>query len=175
MNRDVIGLSASEARSIGKVTPADLKTIMLKLAEAVVLPNAFTNDALSLGEDGKSRSVFSPEAVRRDLLGWIIKISYDHFSTVRHSRKSIGGLVSMYIDSHIRIVSEEKLRLMLLGDAGPMYAARYLEQAALALDPDSLPKLFEYAKDYESEEDKSKRLAKLEERQARTMASSQAV
>jgi len=169
------GLKVSEARFIKKISAQDLKTIMKGLSDAIQAPDAFTNEALSLGADGKMQDVFSPQAVQLDLLGWILKLSYQHWSELRSGRRTIGHVVSMYIDSHIRTVSGDTLRLITLGDAGPAYASRYLRHAAEKLQMDALPALFSYAKDYESEEDKEKRLAKAAERKAKLLAKRQAI
>jgi hypothetical protein len=145
--------------SVSGITPQDLKTILLQVAEAIQKPNAFNSEAMSHNADGKPCDIFSPEATKLDLLGWIIKFSYQQWPEMRR-RKDIGHLVSMYIDSHIRTVSNEGLRLMTLSDAGPVYAAQYLNQAAEHLSETQLPILFGYGKDYESEEDKKKRQEK---------------
>lgn len=173
--RAVCGLKASEARYVSKITSQDLKAIMLKLVETISRPNAFTNEGLSLDSEEKSANIFSADSVSSDLLGWIIKLSYEHWSNMRTGRKTIGNLVSMYIDSHIRTVSADKLRLMTLGDVGPKETARYLKRAVQALDAQHLPPLFRYAKDYESEEDKQKRLEKAGERRAKKLAKLQQV
>jgi len=60
--------------------------------------------------------------------------------------------------------------LMMLGDAGPAYAATCLTLAAKRLDMTTLPTLFPYTKDYESEEDKQKRLEKAEARKQMKLA-----
>jgi hypothetical protein len=154
------GIKSKDLRHIGKLTPPDLKIIMKKVAEKIFSPDSFTNDAVSLDAAGKPCDLYSDDAVSRDLLGWILKVSYDHFDNIRSGRRNIGQVISMYIDSHIRTVSGEKLRLMSLGDMGAKYAASYLARAADALHPTQLPILFAYAKDYESEEDKQKAIAR---------------
>jgi hypothetical protein len=170
IDRVECGVKNSDARFIAKISPNDLRTIMLQLAKIILVPDAFTSDALSLGADDKAQDIFSADASKHDLLGWIIKLSYDHWSHMRAGRKTIGHLVSLYIDSHIRTVSADKLRLMTLGDTGCKYASRYLIKAAQALEPEALPQLYKYAKDYESEEDKKKRLQKAAERKAKLSA-----
>ena len=169
-DRIACGLEASEAHHVGTITSQDVKTIMLQVAEKIQMLNTCTNEAMSLDPDGKSRDVFSEEATQRDLLGWIFKLSYDHWSELGSGRKTIGHMVSMYVDSHIRIGSDNTLRLMALGDTGPVYAAQYLKRIAQTLDSHNLPVLFKYAKDYESEEDKQKRLEKAALRKAKMLA-----
>ena len=162
-DRALYGIKPSESRHISRITPHDLRSIMLEIAETIRQPNAFTNDAVSLNADGKHCSLFTSEAVQCDLLGWIIKLSYERWPSIRTGRKNIGYMVSMYIDSHLRTVSGGKLRLLTLGEAGFKFASMYLKQAALALDLYHLPQLFTYAKYYETEEERSKRWRKKEE------------
>jgi len=159
-------IGASQPRESDTVTSQDLKTIMLQLAESISMPNAFTNEQIALGADGKPRSVFSPDATQCDLFGWILKLSHRHFKDMRAGRKNVGNVVSIYIDSHIRNVSGDALRLMTLGDYGPAYAARYLQQAVRFLHPIYLPVLFTYAKYFETPEEKKKRLQRAAKRQA---------
>ena len=127
---------------------------MLDVAAAIETPEAFTNDALSLDCEGKAQSVFSAESVCRDLFGWVLQLSHKHWSDMRSGRKDIGDVVAMFIDSHIRTVSGDRLRLLTLGDTGPHYAAQYLKKAANALPTHHLPWLFEYSL---SEEEKQER------------------
>ncbi len=136
------------------ITPADIKSIMLDLAATIETPHGFTNEALSINSEGTSESVFSEESISRDLFGWVLQLSFKHWSDMRSGRKGIGDVVAMFIDSHIRTVSGDKLRLLTLGDTGPHYAAQYLRKAATALPTHHLPWLFEYNL---SEEEKQER------------------
>ena len=166
---DDVDLTMSEARYASKIVSQDIKAIMLKMADAILVPNAFTNEGVSLDAHSKSCDIYSPEAIQHDLLGWIVKISYRHWSDMPSGRKSIGYLISMYIDSHIRTTSAGKMRLMTLGDTGYEYASRYLKEASECLHSTDLPVLFRYAKDYESEEDKIKRQEKTAARKAKLL------
>jgi len=136
------------------IKPIDIKIIMLELADVIERQGAFTNDAVSLNQEGNSHDVFSGESSSRDLFGWVLYLSFKHWSDMRSGRKGIGDVVAMFIDSHIRTVSGDKLRLLTLGDTGPQYAAQYLRQAATVLPTHHLPWLFEYSL---SEEEKQER------------------
>ena len=136
------------------IKPIDIKIIMLELANVIERPGAFTNDGVSLNQEGNSRDVFSKESSSRDIFGWVLYLSFERWSDMRSGRKSIGDVVAMFIDSHIRTVSGDKLRLLALGDTGPHYAAQYLRKAAEALPIHHLPWLFEYSL---SEEEKQER------------------
>ncbi len=163
------GLKTSEVRCARFISPQDIQDIMLKTAEAIQLPNAFNSQSMSLDANGTSCDVFSSEATQHDLLGWILKLSFQHWQHLT-ARKDIGNVVSMYIDSHIRSISNNELRLILLSETGPEYASRYLIQAAQRLDSTKLPPLFRYSPDWESEEDRKRRLEKAAARKTKKEA-----
>jgi hypothetical protein len=100
--------------------------------------------------------VFAPDAVQHDLLGWIIRLSYEYWPDLR-SRERIGLEVSEHIDAHIRDLSNDEYRLMSLGDMGRGFTRRFLSQAIAHLDDTYLPPAIGYAKDPEGNRLKSER------------------
>ena len=156
------GLKHKDAHSVGHLTPAILAGICRDVITEILTPGKFDFENLAVDAEGKSTSVFGVDMYAGDLLGWITRVSYLQFWRLREGRKSIGHPAAMFIDSMIRTLSEDKERLMSVGEKGADYSVRWLRLIAQLLDKcTQLPELFPYAKDsnpYEMSERARRRL-----------------
>jgi hypothetical protein len=133
------GLAIIGPYSHGKIFPADLVAIVTQVLEKIRDPSAFTNHDLSLDASGKGCNVYTKKIVRGDLLGWILHLSYYHWTGTKTERERIGYTVAAYVDAHIRTITGGKHRLMSIGDANYEQMLRDLAYVISTLPHGYLP------------------------------------
>lgn len=170
-----------------RITPGDLRQIMLDLADKICEPGAYSAHYVALDADGNTADPFYGEAVTHDLLGWIMVLGHAQWPDFdEDQRRNVGTALQNYIDSHIRVISGDQLRLITLGqltnvrvqtgdrpweitlgEPNVQKIATFLRRATDLLPRDKLPKLCSYSQEPQlpSREEKQR----LEEEAAREL------